>query len=110
MWLQSSVAVGCGVGWQLQLQLDPSPRISICAVVTKQRQTKSILLKLFQNTEEERILPNFMNPTLIYIKMRKRYHKKIKSQTQSPHKDRCKNPQQNISKLYPIAFLNSYLP
>ena len=58
-----------------------------------------ILLKLFQNCR--RNTPKLILWSHHYsdTKTRQRYHKKIKLQANITDKHRCKNPQQNISKL-----------
>ena len=62
----------------------------------------SILLKLFQKTEEEGTLPNLFykgSITLISKADKQGHCKKRKLQANMPEEHRCKNPQQNTSKL-----------
>ena len=59
-----------------------------------------ILLKVFQKVEEEEVLLNsFYEASITNTKTRQRHYKKRKLQTNIPDKHRCKNTQQNISKL-----------
>ena len=57
------------------------------------------LLKLFQNTAEERTLPNsFYEATITLIPKTKENTQKRRLQANIPDEHRCKNPQQNFIK------------
>ena len=61
---------------------------------TFRKELTPIILKLFQKTAEEEKLPNsFYEATITLIKIRQRYHKKGKLQTNITDEHRYKNPQ-----------------
>ena len=61
----------------------------------------TILHKLFQNTEEEKTFPNLNEASITPItKPGKNSRRRL--QTNIPCEHRCKNPQQNISRLNPV--------
>ena len=62
-----------------------------------------ILLKLFQNIAEEGTLPNsFGQATITLIPKPDKYHNKRKVWANFADEHRCKNPQQNTTKVNPI--------
>ena len=65
-----------------------------------------IYLKLFQKTEKDKTLPDsfYKAPITLTLKADKDTTKKRKLQTSITHEYRCKNPQQNISKLNSIIY------
>ena len=70
-----------------------------------------IFLKLFQKSEEERTLLNpSYKATITLTKTRKRYYKKIKLKANIFDEYRCKNHQQNISKLNQKIYKKDHTP
>ena len=63
------------------------------------------LYSIFQRKEAEGILHNSFYEASITLIQKQRHHKKRKLQTSISQEHRCKNPQQNISKLEPTQYV-----